>query len=126
MSPNNILLSNCTILTHCILAHHFVAEEHHIQLDYRPVGYNGVTCSSSHIIIAEEDDAAVHIHSWSANHIQRISRRELNLQGEYICGVQYIAQDHTLLLAEGPMFAVTHLHAYKVSIYCVGFLQEWS
>ena len=110
-TPGDFTCNSYTICIH-------VAGRHHIHLIYHPYFYNGVTCSSEHIFVADNGHS-VNIHTWSGQHTQRITYQQLGLQeGEVLVpALQYNSKDHTMHLAVGDVQDrdVQSLHVYKVS-----------
>ena len=91
---------------------------HHVELTYDPIRCNAVACNDSHIFVADSaPGGGVHIHTWSGQHIQSLSRHQLGLQeDDTIWAIHYSSPDMTLQLAIGDCDSgtVNSLHACKV------------
>ena len=86
----------------------------HIQLSYTPAMYHAITVTASgHLLVAEYDPPAIHVHSMQGDHLTTIQHREFELQGEDLIQGIRCSSDGMLHVATG-VDCIDSLHAYKV------------
>ena len=91
---------------------------HHIELPYLPVLQHAVMCNNNAILVAARDPAALHIHSWSGQHLQKLTTQQLGIQeDDRILAAAYNDRRQTLQLAvrRYDMWTVDLLHSCLVS-----------
>jgi len=78
-----------------------IVTRHHIEeLPYYPVDLHAVMCNNNAILVAAWDPAALHIHSWSGQHLQTLTRQQLGIQeDDMILAAAYNDRRQTLQLA---------------------------
>ena len=76
--------------------------------------YHTITVAASgHLMVAEYDPPAIHVHSMQGDHLTTIQHREFELQGEDLIQGIRCSSDGLLHVATG-VDCIDSLHAYKV------------
>ena len=95
-----------------------IVTRHHIKLPYLPALRHAVMCNNHAILVAARYPAALHIHSWSGQHLQTLTHQQLGIQeDDEIWAAAYNDRRQTLQLATGDRYSgrVDRLYSCSVS-----------
>ena len=95
-----------------------IVTRHHIELPYHPARDHAVMCNNNAILVAAWYPAtALHIHSWSGQRLQTLTRQQLGIQeDDRIHAAAYNDRRQTLQLATGNRTSMRVDRLYSCSV----------